>query len=64
MQTYFNFILTLFSVFLFSCENQKNKCDKYVPPENITELSLESIGDFWNFDTIENISDYVTESFI
>jgi len=63
MQTYFHFILTLFYVFLFSCENQKNECDKYFPPENITVLSLESIGDFWKADTIENISDYVTASF-
>jgi hypothetical protein len=54
------FILLL-TFFFTNCE--RDESIKYFPPEKISELSLNNIESFWENDTINNISDYVTENF-
>jgi hypothetical protein len=71
MKKRFIFILLLvfFSIFI-NCEHNENikNCEqeeiiKFFSPEKMSELSLNYVGNFWTNDTIDHISDYVTENF-
>jgi hypothetical protein len=62
MKNLFIFILLLpFFTLFINCEHEEGI--KLFPPEKLSELSLDNIDNFWANDTIDNISDYVTENF-
>jgi hypothetical protein len=58
-------ILLLLSFIIFvNCEHDESiESIKYFPPEKLSELSLDNVGNFWLNDKIDNISDYVTQNF-
>ena len=51
-------VITLFS-FIISCGKKLVKTEEnFFDPKNLSWLSLEDVGNFWNDDSIKHISDY------
>ena len=64
MTTYFHkFIIVILPCLLITCDKKTNECEKFFPSEEISQLSLDNVCNFWKYDSIRTISDYVTFSF-
>lgn len=57
--------IVLFLICFMSCEKDFSPIGnkKLFHPDRLSQLSLDSVGDFWASDTINDVSDFVTANF-
>lgn len=57
--------LLLLFILHTNCEKDFSpvKFEKFFPPDKLSQLALDHVGDFWANDSIKRVSDYVTANF-